>query len=197
MLLKRVDFAVRSFLWQGYIVSIIEAGLRKISLCMSASETAVKMSKKEDIEARAEALVKPITDAAGLTIYDVDYVKEAGTYYLRVYIDKPGGVTIDDCENVSRAFNTKLDEEDFIEEAYIMEISSPGLGRRLTKDRHLENSLGEEVEIRLYKPLNKEKEFIGKLASYNKEEITITGENDEVLVFKRSDISLIRLTFDF
>ena len=72
------------------------------------------MSKKEDIEAKAEALVKPITDAAGLSIYDVDYVKEAGNYYLRVYIDKPGGVTIDDCETVSRAFNTRLDEEDFI-----------------------------------------------------------------------------------
>ena len=155
------------------------------------------MSKKEDIEAKAEALVKPITDAAGLSIYDVDYVKEAGNYYLRVYIDKPGGVTIDDCETVSRAFSTRLDEEDFIEDAYIMEISSPGLGRRLTKDRHLENSLGEEVEIRLYKPVNKEKEFVGRLKAYNKEEIIICSDEGEDLSFKRTDISLIRLTFDF
>ena len=161
------------------------------------SEMAVKMSKKEDIEAKAEALVKPITDTAGLSIYDVDYVKEAGNYYLRVYIDKPGGVTIDDCETVSRAFSTKLDEEDFIEEAYIMEISSPGLGRRLTKDRHLENSLGEEVEIKLYKPVNKEKEFVGRLKAYNKEEIVICNDEGEDLSFKRTDISLIRLTFDF
>ena len=156
---------------------------------------AVEMSKKEDIEAKAEALVKPITDAAGLTIYDVDYVKEGGTYYLRVYIDKPGGVTIDDCENVSRAFNIKLDEEDFIEEAYIMEISSPGLGRRLTKDRHLENSLGEEVELKLFEAKDGCKEFEGVLKAFDKDSVTVTVDGED-LSFERSALAIVRLKLD-
>jgi len=111
------------------------------------------MAKKDLYEERAEALLAPIAAANGCEVYDVEYVKEGGSWYLRAFIDKAGGVNIVDCENVSRAFSGKLDEEDFIPDAYILEVSSPGLGRALKKDRHLEKSLGEEVEIKTYKPI--------------------------------------------
>ncbi|MBP3237708.1 MAG: ribosome maturation factor RimP [Lachnospiraceae bacterium] len=155
------------------------------------------MSKKEDYEAKAEALIMPILESKGFSLYDSEYVKEAGSMYLRMYIDKPGGITIDDCEEVSREFNLKLDEADFIDEAYIMEISSPGLGRQLKKDRHFEKSIGEEVELRLYKAVDKCKEYTGILTGFDKKSITIKDADDRDLVFERSDISSVRLTIDF
>ena len=96
------------------------------------------MAKKDTYEARAEEILQPIVEANGCEIYDVEYVKEGSDWYLRAYIDKPEGVNIIDCENVSRAFSDKLDEADFISDAYILEVSSPGLGRALKKDRHLD-----------------------------------------------------------
>jgi ribosome maturation factor RimP len=158
------------------------------------------MAKKDSYEERAEALLKPIVEANGCNIYDVEYVKEGSDWYLRAYIDKEGGVNIIDCENVSRAFSEKLDEEDFISDAYILEVSSPGLGRALKKDRHLEKSLGEEVEVKTYKPINRQKEFTGILKSYDKDTVTIEIENNsetEDMVFAKSDIAIIRLTLDF
>ena len=114
------------------------------------------------------------------------------------------GVGIDDCEKVSRAFSEKLDEEDFIPDAYILEVSSPGLGRALKKDRHLERSLGEEVEVKTYKPINRQKEFIGILKAFDKDTVTIKIETEtdnhsetKDMVFARSDIAIIRLTLDF
>ena len=107
------------------------------------------MAKKDFYEERAEALLAPIVAANGCGIYDVEYVKEGSDWYLRgLYLTSRRGVSIVDCENVSRAFSDKLDQEDFIPDAYILEVSSPGLGRALRKDRHLEKSLGEEVEIK-------------------------------------------------
>jgi ribosome maturation factor RimP len=158
------------------------------------------MAKRDSYEERAEALLKPIVDEYGCEIYDVEYVKEGSDWYLRAYIDKPEGVNIIDCENVSRAFSEKLDEADFIPDAYIMEVSSPGLGRALKKDRHLEKSIGEEVEIKTYKPVERQKEFIGILKSYDKDTITIEMVNDSEtkdMVFAKSDIAIIRLTLDF
>ena len=93
------------------------------------------MSVKEQYEQKAEALAEPIVAGHGFELVDVEYVKEAGTWYLRLYIDKEGGITIDDCEVVSREFSDRLDAEDFIEDAYIMEVSSPGLGRPLKKEK--------------------------------------------------------------
>lgn len=154
------------------------------------------MAKKGAYEARAEELLTPIAAANGCEVYDVEYVKEGSDWYLRAYIDKPEGVNIIDCENVSRAFSDKLDEADFIPDAYILEVSSPGLGRALKKDRHLEKSLGEEVEIRTYKPIDKQKEFTGILKSYDKDTVTIQTEEKD-LVFAKSDIAIIRLTLDF
>ena len=154
------------------------------------------MPKGQEIEARTEEILLPIAQENGVEIYDVEYVKEGGEWYLRAYIDKEGGVNIQDCENVSRKLSDRLDEEDFIEEAYTLEVSSPGLGRTLKKDRHLEKSLGEAVQLRLYRPQEKQKEFEGILKAYDKDSVTIETQ-DEEKKFARQDIALIRLALDF
>lgn len=153
------------------------------------------MSKGKAVENCTEELLAPIAEENGVEIYDVEYLKEGSDWYLRAYIDKPEGVNIQDCENVSRALSDKLDEVDFIDDAYILEVSSPGLGRTLKKDKHLEKSLGEEVELRLYKPRDKQKEFTGILKSFDADSVII--ETEEEKVFARSEIALIRLAFDF
>lgn len=155
------------------------------------------MSKREQYEQRTEELLMPIIEKNGFELVDVEYVKEAGTWYLRAYIDKPGGISVDDCEIVSRAFSDILDEKDYIDDTYIFEVSSPGLGRPLKKDKDFARSIGEEVEIRTYRPINRQKEFIGFLKEYDKETVTIEYEDEETQVFNRSDIALIRLAFDF
>ena len=154
------------------------------------------MSKGKAVENLTEELLAPIAEENGVEIYDVEYLKEGSDWYLRAYIDKPEGVNIQDCENVSRALSDKLDEVDFIDDAYILEVSSPGLGRTLKKDKHLEKSLGEEVELRLYKPRDKQKEFTGILKSFDADSVIIETEEEEK-VFARSEIALIRLAFDF
>ena len=154
------------------------------------------MAKGNGYELRAEELLEPIVERYGVEIYDVEYVKEGTEWYLRAYIDKEGGVNINDCENVSRAFSDVLDENDFIKEAYILEVSSPGLGRTLKKDRHLSKSIGQEVEIKTYKPINKCKEFAGVLESFDEKEIII-DENGTKIQFNRADIAIIRLALDF
>lgn len=155
-------------------------------------------NKRTEYELKTEELLAPIAESAGVSIYDVEYVKEGADYYLRAYIDKPEGVNIGDCETVSRALSDALDEADFIPDAYILEVSSPGLGRKLTKDRHLEASLGEEVEIKLYKPLenSKDKEFSGILKGYDKSHITIECDGAE-LELEKSAVAMIRLALDF
>ena len=154
------------------------------------------MAKKETYEAKAEEMLLPIVESHGFELVDVEYVKEGGTWYLRAYIDKPGGITIDDCELVSRAFSDVIDQNDFIEDSYIMEVSSPGLGRTLKKDKHLQKSIGEEVEIKLFKPIDKCKEFSGILESFDADTVTITEEGTP-RTFARADIALIRLALDF
>ena len=154
------------------------------------------MAKGISYETRAEELLKPIVERFGVEIYDVEYVKEGAEWYLRAYIDKEGGVNIMDCENVSRAFSDVLDEKDFIEDAYILEVSSPGLGRTLKKDRHLLKSIGMEVELKTYKSINKCKEFAGVLESFDENEIVI-NENGTKKQFNRADIAIIRLALDF
>ena len=138
------------------------------------------MSKKETYEQKAEALILPIVEAQGFELVDVEYVKEGSNYYLRAYIDKPQGITVDDCEVVSRAFSQMLDEEDFIEEAYIMEVSSPGLGRPLKKEKDYKRSMGKELEIRTYRAVNREKEFYGILTAYDENSVTIDCEGEEI-----------------
>ena len=154
------------------------------------------MSRRETYESRTEALLLPIAEENGVEIYDVEYVKEGSVWYLRAYIDKPGGVDINDCERVSRALSDRLDEEDFIEDAYVLEVSSPGLGRTLKKDKHLQRSLGEEVEIRLYKPVEKCREFAGTLKEFDAQSVTIQTAQGE-RAFDRKDVAVIRLALDF
>lgn len=155
------------------------------------------MSKREIYEAKAEELIMPIVEANHFELVDVEYVKEAGNWYLRIYIDKEGGININDCELVSRAFSDILDKEDPIEDAYILEVSSPGLGRPLKKDKDFQRNLGEEVEVRTYKPIDKQKEFVGLLDAWDKESVTLQMENGETMTISRSDIALIRQYIDF
>lgn len=155
------------------------------------------MAKREDYEQKTEKLLLPIIEKNQFELVDVEYVKEGSNWYLRAYIDKQGGITVDDCEIVSRALSDLLDKEDFIDDAYILEVSSPGLGRPLKKDKDFARSVGEEVEIHLFKPLNKKKEYIGLLQAFDKKSITIQTEDGEELLIPRAEIALIRLTFDF
>ncbi|MEZ3486443.1 MAG: ribosome maturation factor RimP [Lachnospiraceae bacterium] len=154
------------------------------------------MTKKEMYEQRTEEILMPIVEEYGFELVDVEYVKEGSTWYLRAYIDKPGGITIDDCETVSRRLSDILDEKDYIEDAYILEVSSPGLGRPLRKEKDYKRSLGEEVEIRTYRMIDKQKEFTGILRSYDEKTVTIEEEGS-LRTFEKSDIALIRLAFDF
>lgn len=154
------------------------------------------MSRREEYEMRAEQLLQPIAEANGVNIYDVEYVKEGSDYYLRAYIDKPEGVNIQDCENVSRRLSDELDREDFIQDAYILEVSSPGLGRILKKDKHLQASIGQDVEIKLFKPVDKCREFSGALEGFDAEQVTIRN-GDTAITLKRTDIAVIRLAIDF
>ena len=155
------------------------------------------MSKREQYEQQTEELLLPILEQKGFELVDVEYVKEAGTWYLRAYIDKPGGITVDDCEVVSRAFSDILDEKDYIEDTYIFEVSSPGLGRPLKKEKDFARSIGEEVEIRTYRAIDRQKEFIGILVEYDKDTVTIEYEDETTQKFERNDIALIRLALHF
>lgn len=157
----------------------------------------VLLTKREEYEMKAEQMVRPIVEANQFDIYDVEYVKEAGNWYLRIYIDKEGGITVDDCELVSRSMSELLDKDDFITDSYILEVSSPGLGRQLKKDKHLEKSIGEEVEVKLFKAYNKQKDFEGILKAFDKEKITIELSDKTEMEFVRTDIAMIRLAFDF
>lgn len=155
------------------------------------------MTKHEQYEQRTEKLLAPVLSENHYELYDVEYVKEGSNWYLRTYIDKDGGITVDDCELVSRALSELLDKEDFIPDAYIMEVSSPGLGRQLKRDKHFEKSIGEEIEIKLYKALNKKKEYVGMLKAFDSEKLTIELEDQTDMDILRSDIAMVRLTFDF
>ncbi len=154
------------------------------------------MSKREDYEKKTEDLVMPLINENNFELVDVEYVKEASNYYLRIYIDKEGGIAVDDCELISRALSDKLDEKDFISDAYILEVSSPGLGRPLKKEKDFARSIGKAVEIKLYRAINKQKDFEGVLKSYTDKEITIETDGNDTII-ERSDIALIRLAFDF
>lgn len=154
------------------------------------------MSRRDEYEQKAEALLAPIVEGQGFELVDVEYVKEAGNWYLRGYIDKPGGITVNDCEAVSRAFSDKLDENDFIEDSYIMEISSPGLDRPLKKEKDFARSIGERVLVKTYQKIDKTKEFYGILKAYDDSTVTIEGEKGD-MVIDRKNISIIRLAYEF
>ena len=155
------------------------------------------MSKKEVYEQKAEALLLPIIEANNFELVDVEYVKEGSNWYLRAYIDKEGGIAVDDCEVISRKLSDWLDKEDFIDDSYILEVSSPGLGRPLKKEKDYVRSMGREVEVRLYKAIDRQKEFTGTLSAYDDKTVTLTMEDGSEAVFEKADIALIRLALDF
>ena len=155
------------------------------------------MSRREEYEQTTEALLLPIVEEKGYELVDVEYVKEGSNWYLRAYVDKEGGITINDLEAVSRKLSDLLDEEDFISDAYILEVSSPGLGRPLKKDKDFDRSIGEEIEIHLYRSIDGNKQYVGLLKSYNKETITIETEDGDEINVDRTNVSLVRLTIDF
>jgi ribosome maturation factor RimP len=155
------------------------------------------MAKHEEYERKTEKLLEPILTANHFELYDVEYVKEGGNWFLRCYIDKEGGFTVDDCELVSRSLSDLLDKEDYIPDSYILEVSSPGLGRQLKRDKHFEKSIGEEVEVKLFKPIDKKKEFVGNLVNFDQNMITIELEDKTNMEIPRANIAMVRLTFDF
>ncbi len=155
------------------------------------------MAGKRDYEAKTEALLEPIVSEYQVEIYDVEYVKEGREWYLRAYIDKEGGVTIEDCEKVSRALSDALDREDFIPDAYILEVSSPGLGRQLKKDRHFDKSLRKAVEVRMFEAVDGVKELEGILLGYDKQKIVIAGEDGREIELDRNKVAQVRLKIDF
>lgn len=152
--------------------------------------------KKTEIVAKTEELVTPIIEENHFELVDVEYVKEGANWYLRVYADKEGGINIDDCVLISRALEEKLDEEDFISDAYILEVSSPGLGRQLKKDRDFGRSIGKKVECKLYQAVDKQKEFEGILKDFTEDTVTV-GSDEADLVLDRKNIAVIRLAIDF
>ena len=154
------------------------------------------MSRREEYESKTEALLIPILEEKGYEMVDVEYVKEGSSWYLRAFVDKPGGITINDLESVSRRLSDLLDEKDFISDAYILEVSSPGLGRPLKKDRDFDRSIGEEIEVHLYRSLNGNKQYIGLLKSYDKDTITIEDEDGSEINLDRVNVSLVKLTID-
>jgi len=137
-------------------------------------------------------LARPFAEAAGCSLWDVEYVKEAGTWFLRVYIDKEGGVSIDDCEAVSRPLSDLLDQQDPIEGSYTFEVSSAGADRALKKPEHFEKFQGEEIEVRLYRPREGRKEFIGRLKGYENGTVTLDMDGEEA-VFTKQETALVRL----
>lgn len=147
------------------------------------------MSKITDI---VSALAKPVVEEEGCTLWDVEYVREAGSWYLRIFIDKEGGVGIDDCERISRRLDPMLDEADPIPDSYVFEVGSAGAERELKRPSDFQQFMGSDVELRLYKPENGQKVFIGALAGYSDGNVTVTvGKND--ITFEKSKIALVKL----
>jgi len=165
------------------------------------------LTKREEYETRTEKLLEPIMEENNFELVDVEYVKEAGNWYLRAYIDKEGGITINDCELVNRTLSDIMDKEDFIPDAYILEVSSPGLGRKLKKDKDFRRSIGNDVDIKFFKarklPAGRNgkevhvKELTGTLKSFTKDTITIETEFIENYEIPRAEISTVRLAIDF
>ena len=157
------------------------------------------MAKQSSIEQKTEHILQPILERHSFELVDVEYVKEGADWYLRAYIDKEGGISINDCEAVSRELEQHLDEEDFIQGAYILEVSSPGLTRPLKKERDYVRNLGKPVEVHTYKPLDGAKEFIGDLLRYDDDTVVldIGPESVQEMEIPRSNISIIKQYFEF
>lgn len=147
------------------------------------------MSKITD---KVTALAKPIVQEEGCSLWDVEYVREAGSWYLRVFIDKEGGVSIDDCERISRRLDPILDEEDPIPDSYVFEVGSAGAERELKRPSDFEQFMGSQVEVRLYQPVKGSKTFVGTLAGYDNGKVTVTV-GKETMAFEKAQTAQVKL----
>lgn len=154
------------------------------------------MSKAEGYVKKTEEFLSGLKLPFEFEVVDVEYVKEAGTWYLRAYCDTDSGIGVDECADISRSLSDWLDKEDFIDDSYILEVSSPGLGRQLKKDKDFERELGKKVELKLYKAVDGLKENDGILKSYDKDTVTIEFDSGDI-TYDRSNIAIIRLAIDF
>lgn len=162
-----------------------------------------------NIEEKVENLIKKPIEDLGYMLYDVQYVKEGQNYFLRVFIEKQdGSIDLNDCEKVNDGINDILDTADYIKEQYFLEVSSTGLEKVLRKDMHLRQNLGNEVQINLFKPIdnqtnvtkkkpNIQKEIIGKLQDFNKENIILELEEGKLLNIDRKNISQIKTVYNW
>ena len=148
-----------------------------------------------NIEEKIESLTSKTISDLGYELYDVEYVKEGKDYFLKIYIDSEKGIDLDDCEKVSNSITELLDKEDYIKEQYFLEVSSPGVERVLRKEKHLEDNLGAEVQIKLFKPLDENKQYKGILKEFDNDYITIF--NNKEIKIDRKNISQIKTVFNW
>ena len=149
-----------------------------------------------NIEEKVETLLKEKIKELGYELYDVEYAKEGKNYFLRIFIDNEKGIDLNDCEKVNDGIMDLLDEADVIKEQYFLEVSSPGIERILKKDKHLDLAMGEEIEVNLFKPIDKKKTLDGTLTGYDESSITMMYENDEISIL-RKDISQMKTKYDW
>lgn len=149
-----------------------------------------------NIEEKVETLLKEKIKELGYELYDVEYAKEGKNYFLRIFIDNEKGINLNDCEKVNDGIMDLLDEADYIKEQYFLEVSSPGIERILKKDKHLDLAMGEEIEVNLFKPIDKKKTLDGILTQYDESSITMLYENDEITI-ERKNISLMKLKYNW
>lgn len=147
------------------------------------------------IEEKVEKLIQKPINYIGYELYDVEYVKEGKDYFLRIFIEKEGGISLEDCEKVNNEITDLLDKQEFLKEQYFLEVSSTGIEKVLRKDKHLESNIGTEVEIKLFKPINKKKVLTGILKDFNSNEIIIETNENENECIQRKDISQIKTIY--
>lgn len=146
------------------------------------------------IEEKVENLIKKPINDIGYELYDVEYAKEGKDYFLRIFIEKEGGISLEDCEKVNDEITELLDKQDYLKEQYFLEVSSTGIEKVLRKDKHLQDNIGVEIEVKLFKPINKKKSIIGILKDFNSNEIVVeTDENEETI--QRIDIAQIKTIY--
>ena len=148
-----------------------------------------------NIEDKVNNLLKEKINSLGYSLYDVEYVKEGKDYFLRIYIDNDAGITLEDCEKVSNEINDLLDSADIVKEQYFLEVSSPGIERILRKDEHLNANIGNQIEIKLFKPIEKQKQYVGELVGFNSEKVDIKVEN--IISIDRKNIAQIKTVYDW
>lgn len=150
------------------------------------------MAKQNTVQ-RVEEIIKPFADELGLEIWDVRFAKEGTDWYLRIFIDKEGGISIDDCVDLTHAVTNPLDEADPISQSYILEVSSPGVERELTRDEHFKKYVGSAVMLRAIRPVDGVRDFNGIMTAYEDKKITVKLEDEAEITFDKKDISYVKL----